>query len=218
VTRPIRVALVDDHAVVRAGLRSFLESFGDLVVVGEAATGEALLDQAVGWRADVVLVDVLLPGGIDGIETTRRLARAMPDVRVVVLTAFTDDDRLVAALRAGALGFVRKDAAPEALLEAVRAASRGRSNLDMGAMAALLADAADEGLVPEPLTPREVDVLRLMAGGLANREIAEALSIGEETVKTHVASILAKLGADQRTRAVVVALRRGLVALDDVAR
>jgi len=214
---PTRIVLVDDHAVVRAGLRSYLESFADLRVVGEAASGEDLLAHIADWSPDVVLMDVLLPGGIDGIETTRRLLRRSPEMRVVVLTAFTDDARVVAALRAGAIGYVRKDAAPEALLDAVRAAAEGRSNLDPAIATALVAElVADGPPLAEPLTEREHEVLRQLARGTSNRAIADALGIGEETVKSHVASILAKLQAGHRTRAVVAALKQGLIGLDEI--
>lgn len=213
----IRIVLVDDHAVVRAGLRSYLESFDDLEVVGEAASGEALLADIEGWAPDLVVMDVLLPGGMDGIEATRRLARLALPTRVVVLTAFTDDARIVAALRAGAIAYVRKDAAPEALLDAVRGAARGRSNLDPAIAAALLADVAQPGAASEAeLTERELEVLRRMAHGESNRGIAAALVIGEETVKSHVGSILGKLQAAHRTRAVVAALKQGLISLDDI--
>lgn len=121
----IRLVLVDDHRVVRQGLRSFLEAFPDMAVVGEASSGEEALDEMEGWLPDVVVMDLLMPGGIDGIETTRRIRAVTPHTQVVVLTAYADDARVVAALRAGAIGYVRKEAEPETLLAAVRAAARG---------------------------------------------------------------------------------------------
>ena len=127
---PTRLVLVDDHRVVRRGLRSFLEAFPDITVVGEASSGEEVLAEVEGWLPDVVIMDLLMPGGIDGIEATRRVRSITPHTQVVVLTAYTDDARVMAALRAGAIGYVRKDAEPEVLLAAVRAAARGQSMLD----------------------------------------------------------------------------------------
>ncbi|MFN8376826.1 MAG: response regulator transcription factor, partial [Anaerolineae bacterium] len=126
----IRVALVDDHKVVRQGIRSYFEAFPDIVVVGEASSGEEALTNVEKWLPDVIVMDMLMPGGIDGVEAIRRVRVVTPHTRVVVLTAYTDDARVVAALRAGALGYVKKDAEPEILLEAVRAAARNQSTLD----------------------------------------------------------------------------------------
>lgn len=215
----IRVALVDDHRIVRRGLRAFLESFPDLLIIGDASSGEELLARVAAgvWLPDVVLMDLLMPGGIDGIEATRRLRQAHPEVRVVVLTSYADDARVIAALRAGAIGYILKEAEPELLLGAVRSAAQGRSVLDPTVATAVLHElAAPPTGRGAALTARELDVLRLLTRGLANKEIAERLSIGEETVKTHVGNILAKLGVTHRTEAAVVALRQRLVLLDDV--
>jgi DNA-binding NarL/FixJ family response regulator len=214
---PIRVALVDDHRIVRRGLRAFLEAFPDLTIVGEASSGEELLRavETGAWQPDVVLMDLLMPGGIDGIEATRRLRDVAPRVRVVVLTSSADDARVIAALRAGAIGYVLKEAEPELLLGAVRSAAQGRAVLDPAIATTIL-----HGLNAAPtgrgaaLTVRELDVLRLLTRGLVNKQIAEALAIGEETVKTHVGNILAKLGVAHRTEAAVVALRRGIIVGD----
>jgi DNA-binding NarL/FixJ family response regulator len=205
------IALVDDHRVVSRSLKAYLESFPDLAVVGIAATGEELLDRLDEWKPDVVLQDLLLPCGIHGIETTRRILARSPSTRVVALTASIDEARLMGALRAGALGYVRKDADPETLLAAVRAVARGKTYIDPAAAAARLGHGA-----VDDLTPRETDVLRHLALGRSNREIAAALDIGDETVKTHVANLLAKLGVENRAQATVQALRRGLVSLEEL--
>jgi NarL family two-component system response regulator LiaR len=209
---PLHIVLVDDHAIVRRGIRSYLESFPDLLIVGEAASAEEAIRRLPEWRADVVVLDLLLPGGMDGIEATR-LFRALPaPPQVIILTAYTDDARVVAALRNGALGYIRKDARPEHLLQAVRTAARGEYYLDPESAAAL-------GNPPEPgldLSTREREVLLLVARGCTNREIAGELVISEETVKSHVASILSKLGLTSRAGAALVALRRGWLRVEEL--
>ena len=212
----IRLALVDDHHVVRRGLRSYLETFTDIVIVGEASSGEAALESVEAWLPDVVVMDLLMPGGIDGIEATRRIRSVSPHTQVVVLTAYTDDARVLAALRAGAIGYVRKEASPEVLLAAVRAAAQGQSVLDPAIAEAVLEDLVSDSPAKEDFTQRELDVLRSLAHGRTNREIAEELVVGEETVKTHVGNILAKLHLAHRTQAVVLALKEGLISLDDI--
>jgi NarL family two-component system response regulator LiaR len=216
----IRVALVDDHAVVRRGLRSYLESFADLAVIGEAPSGEEALERLEDWLPDVLVMDLLMPGGLDGVEATRRTRALSPHTQVVVLTSATDDALVVKALRAGALGYVRKDADPRALLDAIHAAARGQTLLDATVATALLADVTREqarARIGAALTEREGDVLRLLAHGRANHEIASELIITSETVKTHVANILSKLQLANRTQAVIYALKNGLVTLDELA-
>ena len=200
---PIAVVLVDDHRVVTRGLRSFLESFSDLQVTGMAASGEELLEKLGEWKPQVVVLDLLMPGGIDGIETTRRLVGLFPDVRVVALTASTDSARMVAVLRAGATGYVRKDADPELLLQAARAVACGRSSIDPSAAGEALGGLTASAV----LSPREIEVLRETVTGRSNREIAERLFIAEETVKTHVARLLEKLELKNRTQLVVYAMK-----------
>ncbi|WP_291986459.1 response regulator transcription factor [Luteitalea sp.] len=204
--------LVDDHRVVTRSLQAYLESFDDLTVVGVASSGEEALDHVDEWKPDVVLQDLLLPGGIDGIETTRRLLARRPGVKVIALTALVDEPRMMAVLRAGALGYVRKDADPEVLLAAVRRVAAGRPYIDPGVTTHLMhaVTASDE------LTAREVEVMRELARGRSNKEIAVSLAISEETIKTHVGHVLAKLQADNRTQALVQALKRGLIALEEL--
>jgi DNA-binding NarL/FixJ family response regulator len=208
----LSIVLVDDHRVVTASLKAYLESFPDLRVVGVAANGEELLRRFGEWRAEVVLQDLMMPGGIDGIETIRRLRQQWPAVRIVALTASMDEARLMGALKAGATGYVRKDADPSVLLAAVRAVGRGGTYIDP-AVAGQLAHAVG---AQEELTTRETEVLRHVALGRSNKEIGGALGIGEETVKTHVGHVLAKLQVENRGQAIVQALKRGLVSLEDI--
>jgi DNA-binding NarL/FixJ family response regulator len=207
----IQIALVDDHRVVTRSLKAYLESFPDFEVVGIAAGGEELLKHLSEWRPQIVLLDLLMPGGWDGIETTRRILERAPEVRVIALTASLDEPRMMGVLRAGAAGYIRKDAEPETLLAAVRAVARGKTYIDPSVARQAL------GAAPrEELTARETEVLRCLAQGLSNKEIAETLSISEETVKTHVSNVLAKLEAENRAQAIVQALKRGLVSLEEL--
>lgn len=208
----ISVALVDDHRVVTRSLKAYLESFEDLTVAGTAASGEELLQHLDQWRPDVVLQDLLLPGGMDGIETTRHILRRAPTTKVIALTASMDEDRMTAVLRAGAVGYLRKDAEPEMLVAAVRAVTQGKTYIDPSAARQLLQAPAPS----EDLTPREVEVLRQLALGRANKEIAHALAISEETVKSHVGNVLSKLQVENRSQAIVQALKRRLVKLEEL--
>jgi NarL family two-component system response regulator LiaR len=208
----ISLVLVDDHRVVTHSLKLYLESFDDMKVVGIAATGEELMARVDEWQPQVVLLDLLMPGGIDGLETTRRIVQRKPDVRIVALTASMDEARMMGVLRAGATGYVRKDADPETLLAAVRAVARGRTYIDPSIGRQMLETVASG----EVLTARENEVLRHVALGLSNREIAAALAVGEETVKTHVGNVLSKLHVENRAQAIVQALKLGLVSLDEL--
>lgn len=209
---PISIALVDDHRVVTRSLKAYLESFPDLTVAGIASSGEELLEHLREWKPQVVLQDLLLPGGIDGIETTRRILEIAPHTRVIALTASMDEARMMGALRAGASGYVRKDAEPETLLAAVRAVARGRTYIDPSVARQVL-DAANPH---EELTPREIEVLRQLATGRSNKLIADALSISEETVKTHAGHVFAKLGVENRAQAIVQGLKRRLLSLEEL--
>lgn len=208
----ISIVLVDDHRVVTHSLKSYLESFPDLKVVGIAATGEELLAHLDEWQPHVVVQDLLMPGGIDGLETTRRIVQRKPEVRVVALTASMDEARMMGVLRAGAAGYLRKDADPETLLAAVRAVARGKTYIDPSIDRQIL----EAAVSADVLTTRETEVLRHVALGLSNKEIATALAVGEETVKTHVGNVLSKLHVENRAQAIVQALKRGLVSLDEL--
>ncbi|MDD3829023.1 MAG: response regulator transcription factor [Anaerolineae bacterium] len=220
--RAVRVLIVDDHAVVRQGLRTFLELQSDppalpIKVVGEATNGVEAVDLACRLQPDVVLLDLVMPG-MDGIEATPRIVEGSPHSRVIILTSFGEEDRVVPAIRAGAQGYLLKDIAPAELVQAVRAVHQGKVQLHpeaarrlMSAVAAREGSPAGPPAAPlEELTGRELEVLRLIAEGLNNREIAERLVISDKTVKTHVSSILGKLHLEDRTRAAIYALRHGL--------
>jgi len=207
---PIRVALVDDHSIVRRGLSAYLAAQPDIVVVGEAANGESALQMASTWQADVIVMDVLMPGGIDGIETTRQLKRLIPHTHIIILSGYADDAWVIGALRAGAITYIEKESQPEQLLEAIRGAMAGKAVLAPALMQRILE--AQTSKAADTLTEREREVLKLVAEGLTNAEIASRLTVSEETVKTHVASILRKLGLAHRTQAAIYALRHGLVS------
>ena len=203
--------LVDDHAVVREGLRAFLQLQPDIEVVGEAGGGAGVLDVALNTQPDVVLMDLLMPDG-DGIEAIRALGTAAPRARVLVLSSFADDERVFAAMQAGAAGYLLKDVEPDQLAAAIRDVHRGRPALHSDVAARLMRRAADPGSAAvEVLTRREREVLQLVVEGFANKQIARRLRITEKTVKTHVSSILQKLGVPDRTAAAVLAIRQGLV-------
>jgi DNA-binding NarL/FixJ family response regulator len=207
----IRVLIVDDHAVVREGLRTFLELQDGIAVAGEAADGEQAIMQAEALRPDVVLMDLVMPR-LDGVGAMRELRRRLPDTRVIVLTSFAEDERLLPAIQAGAAGYLLKNVAPAELARAVRAAHAGEALLDP-VIAARLVDAIAQPAgepAPERLTTREQEVLALIARGYSNKRIARELGIAEKTVKTHVGHVLAKLGVTDRTQAAVHAVRMGL--------
>jgi NarL family two-component system response regulator LiaR len=212
----IRVVIADDHKVVRQGLRFLLSSEPGIEVAGEAADGAAALDAVRALQPDVLLLDLFMPK-LDGISVLRCLRDEGLGAHVLVLTSSTDDSHLVEAVKTGALSFLPKTAGVDQVIEAVRAAARGEAVLQPAATARLLKELRD-GAAPDPLrslTPRETDVLREMARGRANREIARTLSLSEETVKSHVSSILAKLGLADRTQAAIFALQHHVVPLDE---
>jgi DNA-binding NarL/FixJ family response regulator len=207
-TKPIRVLIADDHSVVRQGLRMFLAVDPGLEVVGEAEDGLEAVDMARRLRPDVVLMDILMPG-LDGNGATAVVRRELPRTEVIALTSVLDDGAVVGAIRAGAVGYLLKDTRAAQLRQAIRAAAAGQVQLSPEATARLVRGVR-EPAGPEPLTERETDVLRLLAAGRANKEIARTLSLGEQTVKTHVSSILGKLGVQSRTQAALYAARVGL--------
>ena len=206
----IRVLVVDDHAVVREGLRTFLSLQDGIEVVGEAADGREAVAAAERERPDVVVMDLVMPR-LDGVQAMRELRARVPRARVIVLTSFLDDDRLLPAIRAGAAGYLLKNVEPAELARAVRAADAGEALIDP-VVAARLVDAladADDRRDEQPLTAREQEVLDLIARGYANKRIALELGIAEKTVKTHVGHVLAKLGVADRTQAALYAARVG---------
>lgn len=208
---PIRVLLVDDHTVVRQGLRMVLSLEPDLEVVGEAADGREAVEQAAALGPQVVLMDLLMPV-MTGVEATREIKARHPDIEVVALTSVLEDRLVIDAVEAGAAGYLLKETGPETLFEAIRAASRGEVRLDPKAQKRLISEVRTPEM-RESLTARETDTLRLLAKGLSNRDIAAELGIAEVTVKTHVSSILSKLNLQSRTQAALFALKEGLTGL-----
>lgn len=207
----IRVMIVDDHLVVRQGLRTFLELNDDIEVAGEAANGRQGVELAAQLRPDVVLMDLMMPE-MDGITATRQITALGLGIRVLALTSFAEDDQVIPAIQAGALGYLLKDISPGELVEAIRAAKRGETRLHPDAARKLMERVSQPtpAAGPDELTERELDVVRLVAQGRSNREIAEALVISEKTVKTHVSSILSKLNLADRTQLAIYALKHGL--------
>jgi two-component system, NarL family, response regulator LiaR len=204
------VLVVDDHEVVREGLRAFLELQDGIEVAGEATDGEEAIAVAERLDPDVVLMDLVMPK-LDGLGAMRTLRERVPGARVIVLTSFLDDDMLLPALRAGAAGYLLKNAPPPELARAVRAAHAGEALLDPVVAARLVETLAGDGDPLDRLTPREREVLELIGRGFPNKRIARRLEVSEKTVKTHVGHVLAKLGVTDRTQAAVVAVRAGLV-------
>ena len=202
--------VVDDHEVVREGLRAFLELQDGIEVAGEATDGEEAIAVAERLDPDVVLMDLVMPK-LDGLAAMRELRERVPRARVIVLTSFLDDDKLLPALRAGAAGYLLKNAPPPELARAVRAAHAGEALLDPVVAARLVETLAGDGDPLDRLTPREREVLELIGRGFPNKRIARRLEVSEKTVKTHVGHVLAKLGVTDRTQAAVVAVRAGLV-------
>jgi two-component system, NarL family, response regulator LiaR len=208
----IQIMIVDDHSVVRQGLRMFLGLDSELEIVGEAADGAEALRLARKLKPDVVLMDLMMPV-MDGITATQAIRKELPDTEVIALTSVLEDISVVGAVRAGAIGYLLKDTQAEELCRAIKAAAAGQVQLSPQAAARLMREVrAPEN--PEALTERETDVLRLLALGKANKEIAAQLHISETTVKTHVSNILVKLGVPSRTQAALYAVRIGLVSPD----
>jgi NarL family two-component system response regulator LiaR len=208
---PIRVMLVDDHAMVRKGLAAFMLGFEDLLLVGEADSGEAAIRLCASCAPDVILMDMRLPQ-MDGAMTTRAIRQAWPQVQVIVLSSFNEPQFIKSALEAGAIGYLIKDVTADELVKAIRAASDGRATLSPAVTQTLVQAAT---LAPRPgfdLTEREMDVLALMVEGLNNAQIAARLTVSPSTVKSHVSNILSKLEVSSRTEAASLALRTGMVA------
>jgi len=204
----ISILIVDDHGIVRDGLRWLLDAFEDITVLGCAASGEEAVRAAPALRPDVILMDLGMPGGIDGVEATRAILEGDPGARVLILTSFSDRDRIVAALDAGAVGYLLKDSPADDLVRAVRAAARGECPIDPKAAKSLLVRRGRSPL--DDMSAREIEVLQLVGAGLPNKEIARRLDITERTVKGHLTSIFRQIGATDRTQAALWAERHGV--------
>jgi NarL family two-component system response regulator LiaR len=218
-TPVIQVLVADDHAIVREGLRWLISTEPGMVLVGEARDGVEAVQQAQALQPDVILMDLVMPRK-DGIEAIGEIKRDDPDARILVLTSFAEDERVFSAIKAGALGYLIKDSSPQDLVEGIREVYRGEPSMDptiaQKLMRELQRSARGSQLPPteEPLTERELDVLKLVAQGLTNQEIADRLVVSERTVRTHVSNILDKLHLANRTQAALYALREGLAQLD----
>jgi NarL family two-component system response regulator LiaR len=211
----ISVVIVDDHAVVRQGIRFLLEQQTDITVVGESEDGEQAVALAADLLPNVLLLDLLMPK-MDGVTAVREIKRIAPTTQIIILTSYYEDDQIFGVIKAGALSYLLKDTRPHELVEAVRAAARGESMLHPTVAARLLRDIQHPAPSPlNDLTPRELDVLTYIARGRSNYEIATALTISEQTVKTHVSNILSKLHLADRTQAAIYALQQRLVPLKD---
>jgi NarL family two-component system response regulator LiaR len=214
---PIRVLVVDDQAIVRKGIRALLAQVGAIAVVGEASNGQEAVAEAQALDPDVTLMDLAMPV-MDGIEAIRQITARQPGARILVLTSFTGDDKVFPAIKAGALGYLLKDSEPADLIQAIELVSRGEPSLHPSIAIQVLKELrrpAQQTRPPNALTAREVEVLRLVAKGLSNREVAEQLATTEATIKTHVSSILSKLHVANRVQATLHALQEGIATLED---
>jgi NarL family two-component system response regulator LiaR len=215
--KPIRVLIVDDQAIVRKGIRALLAEVEHIQVVGEAGDGQEAVNQAESLNPDVVLMDLVMPG-VDGIEAIRQITSRQEGARILVLTSFGSDDKVFPAIKAGALGYLLKDSEPADLLEAIEKVHRGEPSLHPIIARKVLQEmqrASQRPPTPDPLTDRELQVLRLVAKGLSNREIAERLVVTEATVRSHVSNTLGKLHLANRVQATLYALHEGLTSLEN---
>lgn len=213
----IRVLVVDDHTIIRKGIRAVLDLVPDIELVGEAANGKQAAKMDRELAPDVVLMDLMMPE-MDGIECIKQIKAVRPGARILVLTNFAGEDMIFPAIKAGAMGYHLKDSSPEALIDAIRQVNKGVASLHPSIAKKVLEEfynAEKHPLLEEPLTQREVEVLKLIAQGLENRDIAEHLVISEATVRTHVSNILGKLHLSSRTQAALYALREGLASLEE---
>jgi len=218
-TNPIRVLLTDDHAIVRKGVRALLATERDIQVVGEACSGKEAVAQAEALCPDVILMDLVMPE-LDGIEATRQIMAKQPGAHILILTSFAADEKVFPAIKAGALGYLLKDSGPEELVEAIRRVNQGEPSLEPSIARKVLMELShrpkQQPLSADPLSEREFDVLRLIAKGCSNKEIALKLSVSDLTVRTHVSNILAKLHLASRTQAALYALQKGITSLEDI--
>jgi Response regulator containing a CheY-like receiver domain and an HTH DNA-binding domain len=218
-TSPIRVLLTDDHAIVRKGVRALLATERDIQVVGEACDGQEAVAQAEALCPDVILMDLMMPK-LDGIEAISRIMSKLPGTRILVLTSFAADEKVFPAIKAGALGYLLKDSDPEELVGAIRKVHEGETSLEPSIARKVLAELShppkQQPLTADPLTEREVEVLRHVAQGCSNKEIALKLVLSELTVRTHVSNILGKLHLASRTQAALYALQKGITSLQDM--
>ncbi len=215
--RVITILICDDHAVVREGLRALISTEPDMEVVGEASDGEKAVAAFRALKPDVALIDMVMPR-MDGLDAIRAIMSEFPEAHILVLTSFAEDDMVFPAIKAGALGYLLKDSSPEELLRAIRDVSRGEASLHPSIARRLILELSQPTTLPptpEPLTGRELEVLRLVAKGYSNEEIADALIVSERTARGHVSSILSKLHLANRTQAALYALREGIANLDD---
>ena len=213
----IHVLIADDHAVVREGLRTLINTEPGMIVIGEAADGDETVAKAIKMQPDVILIDMVMPKQ-NGLEAITHIKAKQPDAKILVLTSFADDDKLFPAIKAGATGYLLKNTSPQRLLQAIRDGYHGEPSMSPDIAKKLMQEMQRPAKLPptqDPLTKREVDVLCLIAQGLTNNEIAEQLIIGEGTVRTHVSNILIKLHLANRTQAALYALREGFVSLDE---
>jgi NarL family two-component system response regulator LiaR len=213
----IRVLIADDHAIVRKGICALLATEPEIEVVGEAEEGREAITQARRLSPDVILMDLVMPR-VDGLEAIRHITASQPEARILVLTSFDGDDKVFPAIRAGALGYLLKDTGPDELIRAIQQVHRGESSLHPTVARKLLREVSrptGKAAEPDPLTQREMEVLRLVANGWSNREVADRLHISEATVRTHVSNILGKLNLCSRTQAALYALREGLASLHE---
>jgi NarL family two-component system response regulator LiaR len=218
-TSPIRVLLTDDHAIVRKGISALLATERDIQVVGEACDGQEAVVQAEALRPDVILMDLVMPK-LDGIEAISQIMAKLPSTRILVLTSFAADEKVFPAIRAGALGYLLKDSGPEELVGAIRQVHRGEPSLEPSIARKVLLELShpptEKTLTVDPLTQRELEILRLVAQGCSNKEIALKLVLSELTVRTHVSNILGKLHLASRTQAALYALQKGITSLQDI--